>query len=150
MYFIFHLKKILFRPKLRVRANFGWRIRFRHQNWPSYQFRGRMVQIMGFWPILTVFWPGRQKFKSRILRVECFLGAIKKSSFFISLENSHINFEPNRTKCESYGLVQVQIFPIFRGVRPHEFLVKNWIFKNTLKTMFYGKLSGLIVFRMSK
>ena len=77
MYFIFHLKKFLFRQKPRVRANFGWRIRFRHLNWPSYLFRGRMVQIMGFWPILTIFWSGLQKFKSIILRVECFLRAIK-------------------------------------------------------------------------
>ena len=82
-----------------------------------------MVQIMGFWPILTIFWSDLQKFKSRILRVECFLGAIKNGGFSISLENCYIKFEPDRTKSRKVQGGTIQNFAIFRGVRPHEFLV---------------------------
>ena len=58
-----------------------------------------MAKNMGFWPILTVFWPGRQKFKSRILRViENELGAIKKRIFLNISEEPSYQFSAKSDK----------------------------------------------------
>ena len=57
-----------------------------------------MVQIMGFWPILTIFWSGFQKFKWPLRRVENELGAKKNNQSLRSLDSLHINFKLNRIK----------------------------------------------------